>query len=374
MKLTPFLLDQWLDQVHHPGSKIEYDLAASTGPQWTLRELLALDQTGLHERLLDTKLVYTTPAGIPELREAIAAAHDADPNHVQVLTGASEALLILFFLAAEPGANIVLSKPGFPAKQAVSEGLRIETRYYTLRRENQFRVDLDEIRALVDRNTRFVMVNTPHNPTGAVLTDAELEALHDFCAGRGVQLVVDEVYHPIYHGTPSRSAARLPHATVLGDFSKALCVSGVRAGWMIDRDPARRERYLNARSYFTICNSVLGEHLAALIMNHRETIYNRVRRAAAANLALLDRFFEQHRDVFAWIRPAGGMTGFPWLVNETDARNFCREAAACGVMLAPGDCFDMPQHFRLGFAAAEDRFPAGLARLESIRRQTAHTA
>jgi aspartate/methionine/tyrosine aminotransferase len=371
MNLAPFLLDQWLEQANAPDSKIEYDLAASTGPRWTLRQLLALDNTGLHERLLDTEIVYTTPHGIPELREAIAAAHNVDPDHVQVVTGASEALLILFFLAAEPDANVVLPNPGYSANMPLANSLGIQTRNYSLRRENQFRMDLDEVRRLVDRNTRFVLVNTPHNPTGAVITDSEMQSLHDFCADRAVQLVVDEVYHPIYHGPASHSAARLPHATVLGDFSKALCVSGLRVGWMVDRVPSRRERYLNARSYFTVSNTILGERLATLAMNHRDVIYDRVRRASSPNLALLDEFFNQHRDVLAWIRPDGGMTAFPWLVDRSDARPFCREVASRGVMLAPGDCFGMPDHFRIGFAVSENRFVKGLERVAEFLRAPA---
>src|SRR5262245_59920955 len=114
MNLAPFLLDQWLDQANAPGSPIKYDLAASTGPNWTLRDLLALDSGEIREQLLDTQVVYTTPAGLPELRHAIAEAHGVDPEYVHVVTGASEALLIFFFLAAEPGANVVLPSPLFP--------------------------------------------------------------------------------------------------------------------------------------------------------------------------------------------------------------------------------------------------------------------
>ena len=119
---------------------------------------------------------------------------------MQVVTGAAEALLILLFLAAEPGANVVLPNPGFPANAALAESLGIAIRYYTLRAENQFRVELDEIRQLVDRDTRLLLVNSPHNPTGAVLSDEEMQSLHDFCAERGIQFVSDQVYHPIYHG------------------------------------------------------------------------------------------------------------------------------------------------------------------------------
>ena len=68
-----------------------------------------------------------------------------------------------------------------------------------------------------------------------------MKRLYDFCVERGVQFVSDQVYHPIYHGPETQSAARFPEATVISDFSKALCLSGLRIGWIIDRDPLRRE-------------------------------------------------------------------------------------------------------------------------------------
>src|SRR5258706_4349342 len=185
MKLSPFLLDIWLEQKFAPDSPIEFDLASSTGPAWTLRELLALGDNNDQEQLLETSLVYTSPAGTAELRQEIAAMQNVDPSDVQVVTGGAEALLMMFFLEAEPGVNVVLPNPGFPTNTALPESLNIEIRYYTLRPENQFRIDLDEIRGLVDRNTRILLVNSPHNPTGAVLSAGEMETLHDFCVERG---------------------------------------------------------------------------------------------------------------------------------------------------------------------------------------------
>src|SRR6202046_5363282 len=302
MKLPPFLLDRWIEQKNTANPPIEYDLASSTGPVWTLRELLALSGKNELDGLLDTSVSYTSATGTPALRTAIAKLEGVTPDEVQVVTGASEALLILFFLAAEPGANVVLPYPGFPANTALAESLGIAVRYYTLRAANQFRVELDEIRQLVDRNTRLLLVNSPHNPTGAVLSDDEMQSLHDFCVERGIQFVSDQVYHPIYHGPPARSAARLPGATVISDFSKALCLSGLRIGWMIERDSRRRECYLTARRYFTVSSTVIAESLAALALRHREVIYDKARRIAQANLQLLDTVFKEHADLLQWIR------------------------------------------------------------------------
>ena len=79
------------------------------------------------------------------------------------------------------------------------------------------------------------------------MSDAEMEALHEFASQRGIQLVSDEVYHPIYHGRETQSAAHLPHATVINDLSKAFPLAGTRTGWMIERDARRREHYLPGR-------------------------------------------------------------------------------------------------------------------------------
>ncbi len=362
MKLPPFLLDRWIEQKHSADPPIEYDLASSTGPVWTLRELLGLSDGNELDALLDTSVSYTSAAGTLPLRTAIAALEGVEADEVQVVTGASEALLILFFLAAGPGANVVLPNPGFPANAALAESLGIAIRYYTLRAESQFNVDLHEIRRLADRDTRLLLVNSPHNPTGAVLSDAEMQSLHDFCAERQIMFVADQVYHPIYHGPETRSAARLPHATVIGDFSKALCLSGLRIGWMIDHDPRRRERYHDARNYFTITGNVFGERLAVLALQHSHEIYGRARQVASENLALLDRVFAKHDGLLHWVRPSGGMTAFPWLADGADTREFCRRLAKRGVLMVPGDCFGQPSHFRLGFAASGTRFPLAMER------------
>ena len=363
MQLKPFLLDMWLDQFEH---EIEFNLAASTGPVWTLDELLSLGGEAQRQRFLNHRVVYSRPAGADGLRAAIAEMQGVSPEAVQIVTGASEALMVLFWLVATPGANVILPQPGFPTFSALPESLGLETRFYHVRRENGFRIDLDEIKSLADANTKLILVNTPHNPTGATLTDSEMEDLHAVTSARGIQLVSDEVYHPVYHGRESQSAARLPHATVIHDFSKAFPLAGVRTGWMIEHDAKRRRQYWNARAFFSISNNTCGEILAEIAVRRRDVILQRTRQAAAQNLQRLESFMAEHRDTLGWIRPQGGMTAFPWLLSGEAARPFCEAAAKRGILLAPGDCFDVPSHFRLGFAAAGEEFPRALARLHDI--------
>ncbi len=290
MQLKPFLLDAWLDQYEHD---IEFNLAASTGPVWTVNDILALADEETRHRFLNHDLVYSRPAGADSLREAIAEMQQVPIDAVQVTTGASEGLVALMWLAAEPGANVILPLPGYPPFAALPESLGLETRFYRVRRENGFRIDPDEIKRLADSNTKLILVNSPHNPTGATISDEEMEALHDFTAKRGIQLVSDEVYHPIYHGRPTKSAARLPHVTVISDLSKAFSLAGVRTGWMIEHDAQRRQQYWTARAYFSISNSTTGEILSEIAIRRRDVVLGKAQETAARNLKLLEGFMAE---------------------------------------------------------------------------------
>jgi aspartate/methionine/tyrosine aminotransferase len=188
----------------------------------------------------------------------------------------------------------------------------------------------------------------------------EIERLAAALADRDIAMLVDEVYHPLYFGSPTLSAARLPGAIVVSDFSKALSLSGLRIGWIIDRDARRRERLVNLRSYFTVSGSPVTEAIAAHALAHREVILSRLETVAAANLSLLQQFMSAHGDSLGWVSPAGGTVAFPWRLDRTNARPMCAALAREGVLLAPGDCFDAPEHFRIGFGAQERGFREAL--------------
>jgi aspartate/methionine/tyrosine aminotransferase len=239
-------------------------------------------------------------------------------------------------------------------------------RLYKLRRENGFRIDPDEIVHLVDRQTKLILINSPHNPTGATISESGLRTLHDAAVRRGIQFVSDEVYHPIYHGPETPSAACLPGATVVGDLSKAFSLSGLRIGWIVEPDAARRANYENAREYFTISNSPITEYLAEIAVRNRETIFARARDVATANLQQLEHVLNEHSERVHWVRPQGGMIAFPWLVSGEESRNLCIAAAAEGMLMVPGDCFGLPDHLRIGFGVGQEWYPEAMQQLSDV--------
>lgn len=368
MHLEPFLLDRWLSEHQFGSPPIRYDLAASTGPSWTFGELLGLGGQGAQRVLSALPVSYIPSNGGEALRRRLAELHQVDPDCVVVTTGASEALSALFCVLAEPGANLTLGKPMFPGMSVMARAWGLGVTSYDLPRQQHFEHSLDRILAATDARTRLVIVNSPHNPTGSVMPQQKTAVLAAALAERRIPLMVDEVYHPLYFDAPAATAAGLPNTIVIGDMSKAFSLSGLRIGWLIDRDPVRRERVIEARSYFTICGSPLTEALAVMALGEIATIVSRLEAVARDNLALLDDFMHRHAGMIAWARPAGGTTAFPWFVDGRDARPFCEALAREGVLVAPGDCFEAPDHFRVGFGAQHEGFGAALDIMSRVLR------
>ena len=362
MKLRPFLLDQWI--AGYADAALPHNLAGSAGPSWTIDELLNL-HPGSKDRLLQSPIGYQPSSGQLGLREALADMSGATAEAIVVTAGAAEALFHVFFLAAAPGGNIVVPSPGFPTYYAIPEALGLELRTYSVL-EEAGGFDPDRIKGLTDSNTRLIVVNSPHNPTGHVVGDEDMRELQQFAVAAGVQLVVDEVFHPIYHGPSQRSASARGYTTVIGDLSKAFALPGLRIGWIHEPDVARRAQYVNAREYLSISNTVAGELLAEIAVRHRRTIHERTQAATTANLRLLDALIEQKSAVVDWTRPQGGTTAFIRLKRGGNTRAWCLAAAEKGLLLVPGDCFDCPDRIRVGLGVLPDIFAPAMKLLSEI--------
>lgn len=367
MDLPPFLLDHWLSQHDFADPPIAYNLASSTGPRWTLDDLLALGGTPVD--IGATTLSYAPPEGSKALRQAVAAFLDTDPDWVVITTGASEALSILMCLFARDGGNIVIPDPGYPAYAAMALAWRLGVRYHRLDRAQGFAQQGAAMLEAMDADSLAAIVNTPHNPTGSAMETVDVVALAEAMAERGAPLLVDEVYHPLYFGTPLPSAAGIENVILMGDMSKALSLPGLRMGWIVDGNAQRRQRIIDARSYFTISGSPLLEQIAAHALRHADAIVDRLAAVANRNLPLLEGLIAGTGGLLSWSRPRGGTTAYPWFSDGRDSRPFCEALARAGVLVAPGDCFGQPDHMRIGFTQQAEGFDIAIGRMaEALAR------
>ena len=163
-----------------------------------------------------------------------------------------------------------------------------------LEHDGGWALEVDAVRRALRPETRAIVVNFPHNPTGAHIDRATLEALVDLAAQAGAHLLSDEVYRWLEHPPDALlpGAAELaPHAVSLGVMSKTFALPGLRIGWLACRDRDLLRAVAQVRDYTTICAAAPSEVLALIALRRRDEVVARSRAIVDANLPLLDDFF-----------------------------------------------------------------------------------
>ncbi len=365
MRIDDFALERFFARyefaVHHL-------LCASDVEGWPMAELLALADAETSELWRDLRLGYTEAPGHPLLRAEIARLYESiDPAEVLVFSGAEEAIFIAANVLLAPGDHAIVAWPAYQSLHEVARAVGAQVTLHELRAEDGWSLDPERLRAELTPRTRLIVVNVPHNPTGAVPDPATFRAISELAADAGATLLVDEVYRFLEHGLPDRLPAGAdlgPHAVSVGVMSKSFAMAGLRIGWIASHDAALLGRATRFKDYTTICASAPAEILALVALRARDRVLERSRAIVDTNLALLDTFFERNAARVGWVRPAGGPVGFPELLTGAPVDRFAMDLLdAEGVLVAPGSIFGHGgNHFRLGFGRTD--MPAALDGLE----------
>ncbi|WP_163996138.1 aminotransferase class I/II-fold pyridoxal phosphate-dependent enzyme [Pyxidicoccus caerfyrddinensis] len=365
MRIPDFKLERYFARYEFSAP---YLLCSSDIEGWRLKDLLALADPDALARWEGLTLGYTESTGLPALRQELAALYPGlAPEDVLTFAGAQEAVFVLMNVLLGPGTHAVVTWPGYQSLYEVARATGAEVTLLPLREEDGWALDLDALRRALRPDTRLLVVNFPHNPTGALPDRATFDALCALADERGIHLLSDEVYRLLEYDardTLPSAAERTPRGISLGVMSKAMGLAGLRVGWLACRDADLLRRCMAFKDYTTICNSAPSEVLALIALRAKEQVLARSRNILAANLALLDAFFARHADTFRWVRPRAGSVAFPRLLRDTPVARFTEEFVEReGVLLLPGDVYDFPgNHFRLGLGRMN--LPDALARLE----------
>lgn len=336
-----------------------FNLAASDAESITIRELLDMADAESRAVWDELRLGYTETFGAPALRREIASTYEhISPEDVLCFAGAEEGIYCAMTAMLEPDDHAIVVVPNYQSLQELPLAL-CDVSGVALDEANGWALDLDAVRAALRPSTRLIVINFPHNPTGRVIPRAEFVELAELATARGIVLFSDEVYRGLERDPATRlpQAADLsPSAMSLGVMSKAYGLAGLRIGWIACRDRAVLSRMERVKHYLSICNSAPSEALALIALRSRDRILARTRGIVAANIEMLDAFFEERRDLFAWYVPDGGCTGYPRYLGDDGVEEFCRAAVEeAGVLLLPGSVYASPlaptppDRFRIGF-------------------------
>jgi aspartate/methionine/tyrosine aminotransferase len=365
MRIADFALERYFARWEFA---VRHLLCASDVEGYPVAELLDLaddEARGLWDGL---RLGYTESTGHPLLRREIAALYTTlEADDVLVFAGAEEAIFCLMNVLVGPGDHVVCTWPGYQSLYEVARAAGAKVSLHALREDGGWALDVERLRRSIHPETRLVIVNAPHNPTGMLPSAAEWSALVAACDEAGAVLLADEVYRFLEYDEADQLAAGADVAArgvSLGVMSKSFAMAGLRIGWLATRDRALLERCAAFKDYTTICSSAPSEILAIIGLRARETVLDRSQAIVAANLERMDRFFAEHADAFAWIRPRAGSVAFPRLLRGGPIDRFCAELVeAEGVLLLPSSAFGFGgDHFRLGLGRLD--LPEAVERLE----------
>jgi len=319
---------------------------------------------------------YTPALGLPELREAIAGYYqsrfgiDVAPGRVIVTPGASGALQLVMAAVVNPGDEVLIPDPAYPCNRNIAGLFGGRVVSLPVRREDGYDINLELLRNHIGASTRLLMLASPANPTGSVLSSEQLARLHAvYAEGAQGYLLCDEIYQGLQYDGPVESALSLDsdRVIVINSFSKYFGMTGWRVGWMVVPELLIEPMERLAQNIF-LAAPTPAQHAAVVALQPETRAILEERRGQF--LRRRDVLFAGLRELGFEIgaRPPGAFYLYADAARHTDdSMAFCAELLAnAGVAATPGIDFGEYQarrHIRFAYTTAVDRLESGLERL-----------
>ncbi|MGC4108943.1 MAG: aminotransferase class I/II-fold pyridoxal phosphate-dependent enzyme [Nocardioides sp.] len=350
----------------------KFDIAESGIFPLTIRDLLDLlpedERKATEDQLLDLRLGYNEARGTARLRADLAETYEGvNPDQILVTTGAIEANYLLVNTLLEADDHVVSVFPAYQQLYSVAKAIGCDISLWNIVEEGgNYHFDLDELDRLVTPKTKMILINTPNNPTGALLSDAELKRIYDLAESAGAYVLSDEAYRwlDIPGGEPLAAPMRNlgPRAISVGTFSKPFGLPGLRIGWLAATEEIVKACW-SARDYVSLAPGGISDLMASVALRNRDKIIKRNQEIMARNLDYAESWFAKHSELASWNAPRGGLLALLKynvdLPSDEVANTLAKDYS---VMLAPGSTFGYEGHLRIGIGQTPAIFAEGLER------------
>ncbi len=370
MLLSPFALERYY-ALHE--FSVKFLLSSSDCETLAQTELLTMADSATRKLWDELRLGYTDSSGHPLLRREIANLYETVwPDDVLVTTP-EEGIFVALNALLSPEDHAIILSPAYQSLYEVASSTGAQISKWMLETDGvKWKLDLGFLERTRKPNTKVLVINFPHNPTGFHIEVGTQKKILDWAREHKIVLFSDEMYRYAEY----RSEDRLPsiadvydRGVTLGGLSKAFGLPGLRIGWLATKDRAMLNRFKEFKDYTTICSSAPSEILAVIGLRARDRILDRTAAIVQKNLDIADRFFSKHHQRFEWIRPMASPVAFPRLKGTDSIERFCdklREQKSA--LLVPGPVFGVPgNHFRIGLG--KKNFEEGLEELERFLKE-----
>ena len=362
----------------------KYMLGSSDSESMKMKDLLSLADDECINLWNDLSCSYTESDGMQLLREEIAKNYDGlNYQNIFCFAGAEEGIYTAMRTMLNKDDHAVIITPCYQSLMSVADAICGSVTCVDLelnKNKDEWKLNLSTFESSIKSNTKMVIMNFPHNPTGALLTKDEQLKVVEICRKHNIILFFDEVYR----GIEDSSDLQLPplasiyeNGLSLGVMSKALGLAGLRIGWIASQSMELINKLAGYKHYLSICNSGPSEILSLIALRNQKQILKKNFNIVQNNLKILSSFMEKHGDIFEFIPPKGGCCGLmkykgskyndnddnngDWLKHSEYIVKNHSVLTIPGVFFSFGD-ISYKSSFRLGIG--RENFPEALAIFE----------
>lgn len=351
MKIAPFALEQYFAKYEFTA---RYLLSSSDCESLSMSEILVLADDQCTQLWNELELTYTETLGHPLLREAISGLYGGIGPDDVVVSAPEEGIFLLTHALLKAGDHVVCTFPGYQSLYEVARSIGCEVSTWNAEEGETWRFDVSRLEELLTDQTKLIVINFPHNPTGYVPPREDFERIVQLARERGAYLLCDEMYRflDLEEGSGLPAACDLYElAFSLGGLSKTFGMPGLRIGWLASKCGDVLHQVAELKNYTTICSSAPSEILAIIGLRNRSAVVEMQLQRTRENLAVLETFMARHTDLFEWRRPVGGSICFPRILATGGAFKFCEDLVNnASIMLVPSNQFHFgDEHVRFGF-------------------------
>lgn len=352
MILPPFKLEEFWKKYEFNSP---YLLCCSDAESWNLNEILAMADPETANLWESLNLCYTESPGLPLLRQEIAALYsNIEQDQILTFAGAEEGIYCAMKTLIEPGNHVIVIEPCYQSLISLPSAIGAQITRIALDPKNQWQLSLEEVKKAFRPDTKLLVLNYPHNPTGAILEKRVFDGLIDLAKKNNTYIFSDEVYRYLEVDETKRLpslADAYEKGIALNVMTKAFGLAGLRIGWLATQDKAFLQKVGSYKLYTSICNSAPSEILAVIALRAKDKVLNRNREIMLNNLNLLNSFMKRHEDVLSWVPPQSGTMAVLELLLPIPVEKFMQDLVEkMGVLIMPGNVFDFPGNFfRIGF-------------------------
>jgi aspartate/methionine/tyrosine aminotransferase len=326
--------------------------------------------SNLDARIEDLELTRGGGYGYEPLQQAIARRLKVSVESIVAAIGTSLANHLAMAYLVKPGDEVLIERPTYEPLLALAKYLGAKVRRFDRRFEEGFRILPDEIERNISPRTRLIVMTNLHNPSGVLTEDNTLRQVGAIARRVNARVLVDEVYLEALFENPVRTCFHFGNEFVItSSLTKAFGLSGVRCGWIV-AEPDMAQGIWRLNDLFGVMAAHPAERLSVIALQQLDQISARARTLLQTNHELVNQFLDSRDDLEA-VRPEFGTIVFPRVKRGTTEELIAVLRTRYETSVVPGSFFEMPAHFRLGFAGDTETLAAGLERLGSALDEVA---